>query len=98
MDHITTTLTLMRQWLVQIADRVPRDESRKVYDKITEVDDTLWKLIFNEERSPWSSAKRYSPPNTITVSDSNFDETVEQLKEGKLNVRGQSEPDSNENS
>lgn len=100
MKNSVSDLVALRQWLVQIADSVPREYSRKAYDGITELDNILWKIIIGG-KSPWESTKRYSSEK-ITVSDPEFKKTIQQLKEGTLDVRrighGNSEQDSYENS
>lgn len=89
-----TDLVSLRQWLTQIADRVPQKSSHQAHKMITEVDDTLWKILFQEE-SPWAS--QVPKPKSIFVSDPNFDETIEKLREGRQDVRGQSDETSGEN-
>lgn len=89
-----TDLVNLRQWLVQVADRVPQKKSHQAHKMIVEVDDALWTILFREE-SPW--AGQIARPKSVDVSDPNFEETVEKLREGKLDVRGQSDKDSGEN-
>ena len=84
----------LRQWLLQVADRVPQKRSHQAHKMITEIDDALWTILFREE-SPW--ADQVERPKHVEVSDPNFEETVEQLREGRLDVRGQGDKDSSEN-
>lgn len=54
-------LIALRKWLLEISDTVPKLESRKVYDKIAEINDQLWKFVFNpaNDTSPWTNCVKY---------------------------------------
>lgn len=53
-------LIALRKWLLEISDTVPKLESRKVYDKIAEINDQLWKFAFSaNDTSPWTNCAKY---------------------------------------
>lgn len=93
-----TDLVSMRQWLIQIADSVPVEDSRKAHDRINQINDYLWRKCFTEGRSPWDTGAKYSTINSTIITDPNFEDTVQKLKEGKLDVPRRSESDGYKNS